>query len=418
LLAVSGVLTPTASRDDDAQRQKLSRTDPRSWRLNVYPAAIVAVLAGVVVLTVLAGTGTSSDGKHLGGDYPAFYAAGTIAADGDWDRLYEAEAQQQAQLGLVDDEGGFLYFAYPPPVAATYGLLSRLDYRWSYLLHTILMGMALWGAVRLARPVVPVAARNPTRVFAVALVSYPLFRAVTGGQNTALTLLLLVGAARFDAEDRSIVSGLCVGLMLYTPQFAVGLIVLMLVRKRWTVAATALGVGAGMWVWSAALLRSNWFSVWWSKAVDVSRIDANVNSSNLISFAGSLEHVAGSAGEVLGWGLLGLLVAAVVALWWKRRDLDPTMFFGLAAGVAVLVLPRPLFYEAGLVLSLAVLAAKQGEMRWVAFGALGTWAAAVTGDAGAFPVTVLAAATMVWAVRRFLREDEAEPATDAPATAT
>ena len=128
----------------------------------------------------------------------------------------------------------------PPPVAATYGLLSRLDYRWSYLLHTMLMGMALWGAVRLARPVVPVVARNPTLVFAVALVSYPLFRAITGGQNTALTLLLLVGAARFDAEDRSIVSGLFVGLMLYKPQFAVGLIVLLLVRKRWTAAATAL----------------------------------------------------------------------------------------------------------------------------------------------------------------------------------
>jgi hypothetical protein len=85
-------MTPTASRDDDAQRQKLSSTDSRSWRLNVYPAAVLAVLVGVVTLTVLAGTGTLSDGKHLGGDYPAFYAAGTIAADGDWDRLDEAEA--------------------------------------------------------------------------------------------------------------------------------------------------------------------------------------------------------------------------------------------------------------------------------------------------------------------------------------
>ena len=89
-----------------------------------------------------------------------------------------------------------------------------------------------------------------------------------------------------------------------------------------------------MWVWSAALMGSNWFSVWWSKAVEFSTIDAEVNSSNLISFAGSLEHLAGSAGEVFGWGLSGLLVAAGCGTLVATPRLDPTIFFGLAAGVA------------------------------------------------------------------------------------
>ena len=91
--------------------------------------------------------------------------------------------------------GGFLYFAYPPPIAATYGLFAGIEYRWSYLLHTALMGLALWGAVRMARPFVPVADRYTLATFGVALASYPPFRAVIGGQNTALTPLLLVGVA-------------------------------------------------------------------------------------------------------------------------------------------------------------------------------------------------------------------------------
>ena len=174
-------------------------------RLKVYPVAVSVVLLLAVVFAVLADDGTAGDGDHLGGDFPAFYGAGSIALDGEWESLYDVDVQQRAQAGLLDEPSGFLYFAYPPPVAALYAPLAGVDYRWAYLLHTLLMAVALWGAVALARPAVPLVDRYPAASFAVALVAFPTYRAVTGGQNTALTLLLVVGR-RFGSSDRIIQS--------------------------------------------------------------------------------------------------------------------------------------------------------------------------------------------------------------------
>jgi hypothetical protein len=166
-----GGYTESAQFDTGSDGRNHDGGSRRNWRLQVYPAAVIAAVAGVVVLSALQGSGTSGEGKHLGADYPVFYAAGAIAADGAWDRLYDDEAQQAAQAGLVDDSGGFLYFAYPPPVAAACGLFSQIAYRWSYLLHTALMGLALWGAVRMARPFIPAVRRYPLAAFGVTLIS-------------------------------------------------------------------------------------------------------------------------------------------------------------------------------------------------------------------------------------------------------
>ena len=370
-----------------------------TWRLRVYPAAVVAVLGAVVVLSVVEGTGTAGSDEHLGGDYPAFYAAGTIARDGAWDRLYDEEHQQALQVGLVDDSGGFLYFAYPPAVAAGYGLLAALEYRWSYLVHTLMMGAALWGAVLLARPLIGRAGECPLATFAVALISFPVFRAVTGGQNTALTLLLTVGAARFDRDRRPIAAGAVAGLLLYKPQFGVVLLVLFIIRRRWLSAASAAVVGAALWVVGAALMGAGWVSEWWSQAVAFSKIDAEVNSKNLVSLVGAFGHVLGGVGEVIGWGLSGLLVIVLFVFWRRTGDRDASMLFALGTAAAVLVLPRPLFYEAGLALFVAALVgARQHRLSWVAGGAVLTWGRPVSGDLGSLLLMLLVVGAVAWAL--------------------
>jgi hypothetical protein len=85
---------------------------------------------------------------RLGGDYPAFYSAGRIIAEGDWGNLYSAEKQAAVQKGLFPgEENSFLVFVNPPFWAVTYYPLSLIDYRISYVVHTLLMGTALFGAV-------------------------------------------------------------------------------------------------------------------------------------------------------------------------------------------------------------------------------------------------------------------------------
>jgi len=136
------------------------------WRLRVYPVASLLVLAVVVVLVTIA---TDPGDGRVGGDYPAFYAAGEIARSGDWDSLYDPAVQQQVQAGLIDDEGGFLYFAYPPFVAATYGITTGLGYSASFLLQVAVMGIALAFAVALMRPAVRAIEQAPLAAYALAL---------------------------------------------------------------------------------------------------------------------------------------------------------------------------------------------------------------------------------------------------------
>lgn len=390
-----GVSIPD-SRDREAHA---ASSAARAWRLRAYPAAALLALAAVIVLAVTAGLGTGGEEGRLGGDYPAFYAAGQLARDGEWGSLYDQKSQQEAQKGLIDDEGGFLYFAYPPPVAAAYAPLAGLEYRWSYLVHTLLMAAALGGAVALARPLFPLVDRHPTAAYAAALGVYPMLRAVVGGQNTALTLLLIVAAARLEAAARPLASGAVVGLLLYKPQFGVVFLAFLAVRRRWSSLASAGVVAAGLWVVSAALLGATWLGDWWSQASNFADINAEANAANFVSLPGALGHLLGTGGAVLGWALSVPLAAGLVGLWWLDRDADAAPSYALTAAGAVLFLPQPLFYEAGLLSLLAAVTIhrRPGTGRILALAALATWIHPLSRSLGSFVLLLIVLAITVWA---------------------
>ncbi len=171
-------------------------SDRWAWRLQVYPLAIIFALALAVTLGAVATADSSAPAETLGGDYPAFYGAGQIASAGDWDSLYDFDRQVEAQAGLHPTSDGAVarFYAYPPQVAAVYQPLAGLDYHWSYLLHTMVMALLLWSSVLLVRPMIPRLRGRVALAVAAALLFWPMFRAVTGGSNTALTVLLVAAA--------------------------------------------------------------------------------------------------------------------------------------------------------------------------------------------------------------------------------
>jgi hypothetical protein len=377
-----------------------------AWRLRVYPAVILAVLAAVVVLlAVTADDGAALSGR-LGGDYPAFYGAGRIAADGDWSHLYEASRQQQAQGTLVDGSGGYLYFAYPPFVAAGYRVLAAVDYRWSYLLHTALMAAALWGAVVLWRRYLPFPVGTAAAVTA-ALLFYPVLRAVPGGQNTALTMLLVAAAARLDGDGHDVAAGLAVALLLAKPQFGVPMLALLVVGRRWRMVAAGVGGAGVLYLAGAALAGFGWVGEWWSRANAFLDVDAGVNHANLISWQGFVEHLAGTgstAGVVVGWGL-ALLTAAFAALFWLRHPHDsPAVRYSVAVAAIVLAAPHTMYYDGGVLLfPLVLLAAAAGRTGWMVAAALWavSWGQLAADTLGWSPVFLVAVVVGGWAVLRW-----------------
>ncbi|HUP71927.1 MAG TPA: glycosyltransferase family 87 protein [Acidimicrobiales bacterium] len=342
------------------------------WLTRVARAVAVA-LALAFVIAVVSGSGADTASGRLGGDYPAFFAAGRLITSDERSSMYDPARQAEAQQGLFpgDADDGLLYFAYPPHTALAYLPLSHLPYRVSYALHTLLMLGATVAALYLVRPMLPLVDRHFELAVIGAVSFYPMYRAITGGQNTALTLLLLAGSWRAVEGRRDVLGGVLLGLLLFKPQFALPIIGLHLLARRWRLGVSAALTAVACWGIGAALLGFDWLGEWFESVRIFSDLDAHVNRRNAVSFLGVADTVFGvgdNFGRALGGTLALATVVALIALWRShgRRSLCAPMIVALPA--IVLISPHAMFYDAGLlVLALAaMLAARHVHVRQAA----------------------------------------------------
>ena len=360
----------------------------------------IGLALAITVLTAQPGGGTVSG--RLGGDFPAFYGAARIVSDGEITELYDVEAQTDAQADLWGpDDPGVLYFAYPPHVAAVYGPLASLSYPVAYALHTLIMAAFVLAALALAKPLLPGLAARWWVTIAAVVSFYPMFRAVTAGQNTALTLLLIVITWRLLAADRDVAAGLVLALLLYKPQYAIPLIGLLFLSRRWrVVVGAAIGAGA-LWALGAIWLEPNWLASWWSRVVPFAQLDAQVNAKNSISAPGFAEALGGGAWSIVGWTIAVIVALLVSWVWWRRVDQPLAVRMAVAAPALLLMSPHSMFYDASLVLiSVGVLVAvgpiqrvRAGTLVWVAgFSQLGA------GALGWSPLFFVVAGVWLWSL--------------------
>lgn len=367
---------------------------PNSWRLTAYPLVVLLTLLGALVFaTVRYDPGDA--GVRIGGDYPAFYGAGSIAADGDWDDLYSAERQQVEQAGLVDREGGYLYFSYPPVVAWFYGLFAGLPYEWSFLLHTVLMAAALALAVRVLEPWLERPGLPLITLLVVALAFYPVFRAVSGGQNTALTLLLLSAALRLDHDDRPIAAGLIASLLLFKPQFGILVLPVLIIGRRWRMAAAWSGGAIALYACSAFLMGGGWLSDWWQEARQFADQNLDANGAYFVSLPGFLSNAFGSEAMAVGYGLAGIVAGVLAFLWWRSPRSDALTRWAALAGAMVVVAPQTLYYDVGLLLIPIVWSLRRWPARWAIAAAVVTWTQIASSQLGWSPLGPVAIVAVV-----------------------
>lgn len=329
--------------------------------------ALLVALALSLLLTLLSGSGADTGAGRLGGDYPAFYAAGRIAADDGLEHVNDLDHLEAAQVDLfpADEDEGFLTWAYPPHVALVYRPLAALPYRASYAVHTALMVAAFVGALLLARPLLPWLRSAALPAAAAGLAFYPMFRGVGSGQNTALTLLLLVLAWRASATGRDGWAGVALGLLLYKPQFAAIALAVWVIGGRWRALPTFAGVGAATWAITAAFAGTGWVGAYLDD-LDAYRATEDVNAANHVA----LTEVAEAVGLPTAVGAAAALVVGLLVArrWWRNRSLDDAGE-GLALGVAVLAPAlllcalHAVFYDEGLVLLTAAIAVQWGQAR-------------------------------------------------------
>lgn len=323
-----------------------------AWRLHTYPVVVLVALIGALLLATTVYE-RDDPASRLGGDYPSFYGAGVIAWEGDWDELYSGERQQSEQAGLIDDDGGYLYFSYPPFVAGAHGFLAALGYKIGFLVHTLLLGLALFAAVRLMWPWLSRFGWPLVAVGVVALAYYPVLRAIPGGQNTTISMLLFALALRLDHEDKPLLAGVAAALILFKPQFGLVIVPLLIVGRRWRMLA---GWGAGavlLYAISTLLMGGEWIRDWWTQAGAFRDLNLEANGANFVSFPGFLENAFGlgsPAAWLVGYSLGALVGAFVAFYWWKNPQEHALERWALAAAAVAVVAPQTLYYDTGLLL--------------------------------------------------------------------
>jgi hypothetical protein len=321
-------------------------------RLRLYPFAILAgVVIGYAYFLASSHGLRAVRGGRIGGDFPAFYGAARIVRAGAWQSLYDPVVQSQAQADLLpDSHGGWLPFAYPPFVAVAYVPFTFLGFKSAYIVHAVLMTACAVAALAFVLPLVGAIRRDFAPCVAATLTFYPLFRAIVGGQNTALSLLCAAGAAAMLARDRDVAAGLWVGAWMFKPQYAlpVGALIAVGGRPRVILGGT---IAAGIWYLIGACVSGLAWPIWWWRGVaQYITADVAVDRGSGVSF---LQMASELGVPVLGWlGVLATGALAVRAAW--RSDAPPVTVVAAGAAAAVLMAPHALYYDGGLaVLGLA-----------------------------------------------------------------
>ena len=348
------------------------------WRVKWYSRGALLALAVAFLAVLVTGSGTATITGRIGGDYPAFYSAGQIIADGDAANLYSLSQQRDYQKPLIGDEGGVLPFAYPPHFALLYAPLSQLPFRLSYAVHSLAMVAALALACVLIQRIYPKLIESPFLLFFVALTAYPIVRSIMGGQNTALSILLIVLCWYHVLHNKHYQAGLYLGLLFFKPQFALPLSGLFFLSGRWRVWVSAGATAFVLFALSTALLGPGWIVDWLDLVKTFSRLDVRVNFGELVSWQGFTQALIGAGNEfaaAIGWSLAAATVLALSWVWYAGgQKADFSAQLALACVCIVLISPHTLYYDSGIALiAVVVLLNRLGPLNRGLV--LGVWAA-------------------------------------------
>ena len=183
------------------------------------------------ILSSLLGPGNMDlAGQVVGTDYLQFYTAGVTLRQGLSSELYSFSDQSQLQQAIAGPNlTSFHAFITPPFLAWLFVPLSLLPYVWSFIVWSILGLFFLWMSVRLLLSI------KPFKSFLWSLTWFPIFAAISFGQNSLLSLFLLSLTYWLLKKEKLLAAGIISSLLLFKPQLVLGLGLLWLLewRKSW-----------------------------------------------------------------------------------------------------------------------------------------------------------------------------------------
>lgn len=372
---------------------------------------LAATVIGLLYLFATAHGTVDSLGRPLGTDFSNVWTAGWMADHGRAPEAWDWPTQHEVQKQVHHDPAiPFYGWHYPPPFLIIATLLAQFPYVVALLLW---QGMTLLLALCLIRRILP----GDRDAILVALGAPVVLVCLGHGQNAFLTASLL-GAGMLLLDRKPWVAGMLLGALVYKPQFAVLIPILILARGNWRAF-----IAAGLTVTALCLLT---LAIWGWPVWQAFR-DSLPLTQHIIIEAGATgwEKIQSPFSAIRQWGgaipfayaVQGIVTAiaiAAAALATRRGSMEVRGAAALSA--ALLCTPYVLDYDFVLLgVAIAFLAAdmkRRGALAWEPTWLAYAWLAPLFGRSLSelihVPVNLIAAiAVLVLAVRRTILLDGA-----------
>ncbi|MDB5313622.1 MAG: hypothetical protein JWO38_7824 [Gemmataceae bacterium] len=293
-----------------------------------------------------------AEGTPVGVDHVAFYSAARLIRDGQPARMYDYSFLSSYQGSLLGWDWEMLVaYRNPPFYALLYLPTAGLPFVASLLVWTAIGLGLLTAAVWWLRP------ERPARTLAWSLTFYPVFAAVSFGQNSLLSLGVFAGIYRLLAGGRPFTAGLVSGLLWYKPQLLLGLFV------WWGLAPRRNAMcWAGLAVTGMVLAAVSWLVLPDASWAFVETLRSNVGYSgergwNKQSPRAFWTLLFPEADTGIVWSLTAACALAGIAAAWRvaRRTGAPlAVMFPVAVFLSLWLSPHTLVYEWALLVPAAV----------------------------------------------------------------
>jgi hypothetical protein len=305
---------------------------------------LVAILLGVCFAAVF---GVSADGMFSRGDFPAFYAAGVLAASEEPAKMYSLEHQALIQKQHWPQmQGEVLAFSYPPYVAQFLTSFTSLNGPHAKLLFNLLMILALLQAIYFLIQLRKDLGEYKTELLALAFTFAPLSAGLASGQNVALSMLLLTGGFYFLHRGKQLGAGLFFGLLLFKPHYGILALLSLIVSRHYIGFACGACVGLVLYLWSASLLGFGWPQIWLEAVGHFSHADTIANRHQMVSFIGV---ISSSFPSLIGAAYFISGVFSLFYFYTLARSQQRLQFLISTLGpFIVFVSPHTLFYDLGI----------------------------------------------------------------------
>jgi hypothetical protein len=331
-----------------------------SARINRFLIAAALGLAIAIIGALSIEQGPSA--AIVRGDFPAFYTMATLASRSEGARLYDLETQRQVQNEAWPSlDGSVLPVAYPAFLAFFIEPLAKLSPSNARLVWVVGMGICVVVAGALIARSSSFLRGLTWQVIVTSLLFAPLFLGVIGGQIVGVSVLLYAAIVLLDRQQKKemeISLGVIAGLWMYKPHFALAVVVVLFVQRRWKALGAWFVTSLGLWSLGASVAGVHWMSEWAAFAKGFAHIDLVSNAPRMTGVVPFLYMLSGWfdegwRGRIEVWEALTLMSALVVPsalAFISRRDDTTTGSPGLLAVGPLLVLFAPAvnFYDLAL----------------------------------------------------------------------